>query len=210
MKERSRFCILFGCLIVCSSGVNFAATISIDEIRNLDARFVTVDGQRQLDRRIHRGDQFDVIVAIEGPLVENALANRARERLGAYDFDLSYDPNILAIQSEPTTTRGLRGPAYQSIFSLDNSEPGVSRVQMVSLHEFPVSTITSNFQFEAINTGTSPLDISVHSAVNLSGELRNLQVRSGEVKVVPIPAAVWLLGSALTGLIAFRRRVSDR
>ena len=30
-------------------------------------------------------------------------------------------------------------------------------------------------------------------------------VRSGDVNVVPIPAAIWLLGSALLGLFGIRR-----
>jgi hypothetical protein len=32
-------------------------------------------------------------------------------------------------------------------------------------------------------------------------------LNSGQVNVVPIPAAVWLLGSGLVGLVALRRRM---
>lgn len=42
--------------------------------------------------------------------------------------------------------------------------------------------------------------INIHSAKFGSGEIR------GQVEVVPLPAALWLLGSALVGLFGYARR----
>ncbi len=41
---------------------------------------------------------------------------------------------------------------------------------------------------------------------NKSKERYGLAVRSGQVSVVPVPGAIWLLGSGLTGLAALSRR----
>jgi hypothetical protein len=42
--------------------------------------------------------------------------------------------------------------------------------------------------------------INIHSTVDPGGEIR------GQVEVVPVPAAVWLFGSGLVGLIGIARR----
>lgn len=44
-------------------------------------------------------------------------------------------------------------------------------------------------------------------AGNKNDEVFALAVRSGDVAAVPVPAAVWLMGSALLGLAGFRRKV---
>ncbi len=46
-----------------------------------------------------------------------------------------------------------------------------------------------------------------HSCPNTYGRLYGLAVRSGQVSVVPIPAAVWLFGSGLIGLAGARRKL---
>lgn len=49
--------------------------------------------------------------------------------------------------------------------------------------------------------------INIHTDANPGGEIRG-QVLSGTFNPVPIPAAVWLFGSGLLGLIGFAKRKS--
>lgn len=43
-----------------------------------------------------------------------------------------------------------------------------------------------------------------------SGSGVGLAVRSGQVSAVPVPAAIWLLGSGLTGMAVLRRRIKGK
>lgn len=43
-----------------------------------------------------------------------------------------------------------------------------------------------------------------------SGDFYGLAVRSGQVSAVPVPGAIWLLGSGLIGLVGFNRRNNNK
>lgn len=218
MKQTISLNLLFtlNTLLWCLSTASVAATVEIGDVRNLDARVSVVDGQHRTDRTIFTGDAIRVNIDVDDLFNEDPINGSTLESVGAYDLSLSYDPNVLSYQGDPVRTRIVHGPVFRpSLLDLDAREPGTIRLQEVLLNELAlaVGVVSSpgphhlaGLNFDAIAAGTSPLELTVHSIANGPGDLLDVDTRGGQVKVVPIPAAVWLFGSALTGLLMFRRR----
>jgi hypothetical protein len=73
------------------------------------------------------------------------------------------------------------------------------------------STLVGSLSFTGMNLGTSSLamadnDLPAGSWFDVSGALIDMTYEGASVNVVPVPAAVWLFGSGLLGLIGVARR----
>lgn len=73
---------------------------------------------------------------------------------------------------------------------------------------FDIAEIT----FTAIGLGLSPIDITVDSLIDVWADYDSLAITTpsatdGSVNVVPIPGAIWLLGSGLIGMVGIRRKL---
>jgi hypothetical protein len=76
----------------------------------------------------------------------------------------------------------------------------------------PLAANNPNFAIALVNASTGADNISMSGAAlnNSSGNWRfdNVVISGAAVAAVPVPAAVWLFGSALVGLMRFNRRKS--
>ena len=102
------------------------------------------------------------------------------------------------------TWSGLSGPAVAMHFH-GPAEPGTNAPPVVDIGD--ISGLTSpSIGSDLINASqASELHnglwyINIHTAEFPGGEIR------GQVNVIPVPAAVWLFGSGLIGLIGLARR----
>lgn len=141
--------------------------------------------------------------------------------LTAFDLNIGFDNSILDLQSFTLGT-GLDTFGLGSLGGATDFGSGLVNVFEVSfdldqdLKDFqPNDFVLGTFTFSTLSIGTSALDISVNA---LAGEFvfdpalgfevasaleANLQ--SGSISVVPVPAAIWLFGSALIGLVGSSR-----
>jgi len=94
--------------------------------------------------------------------------------------------------SGPATAAHFHGPA------LPNQNAGIQiPIDHLSNPSLGFATLTTA-QVDDLLAGLWYLNI--HTALNPGGEIR------GQVQVVPVPAAAWLFGSGLLGLIGIARR----
>lgn len=148
--------------------------------------------------------------------VDLRISELGDEILTGFDLNISFDDSILGFQSF-TFGSGLDLFGLGSIQDVDDSLPGLVNVFEISfesdddLKDFqPNDFILGTFNFSALSIGTSALSITAPLfGVALVGELASeldMQVQDGSVSVVPIPAAIWLFGTGLIGLVGFSKR----
>jgi len=124
-------------------------------------------------------------------------------------FNLAYDPSILNVNS--VSIDGAFWTFVNVLGTIDNVLGTLSEVQ-VSDFSFPGISgdfIVATIEFHAVGLGTSNLTLtnSVGNPWAYDGSpITPLSFVSGSVTVVPIPAAVWLFGSGLLGLVGVARR----
>ncbi|MCP4331014.1 MAG: PEP-CTERM sorting domain-containing protein [Gammaproteobacteria bacterium] len=77
----------------------------------------------------------------------------------------------------------------------------------------PDSFVLGTLEFDTLSIGTSALTISLAvllGELDASGFVTELQAGLGagsiEVSPIPVPAAIWLFGTGLIGLIGFSKR----
>lgn len=140
------------------------------------------------------GSLFDVFITLSG--FDSATHGG--------DFSLSYDAAVLSPTAAPVDTTtwdvGFAGG--------DLSTPGVISFSVASFNpkgpDAPVATVT----FKAIAPGLSPLNLAGRQWVDPATVAETIAVNyvSSSATVVPLPAAAWLLVSALGALGATCRR----
>ncbi len=150
--------------------------------------------------------------------VDVRAINLAGDFVGAYDFNVSWDPTFLdfvTIDFGPY----LDGPSM-SVQSFDSSTPGLLSVSEFSSGSlgmqdgtpFTLFTLT----FDAVAAGTSDFHFTPGSSSGFDfladafGQTLDVEIREGKIRVdpVPVPAAVWFLlsGLAAIGIRARRSR----
>ena len=153
------------------------------------------------------GDNFSIGVAISGMEIGVAPS------LGAYDLDISFDPNHLAFTGA-TFGDDVLGNQLDLTHAGDNPSgadeinPGVINLFEVS---FDSAEDLNNLQadgfflaylnFHVLQAANSQLDISINALGDADGNPLGATTNSTPISTIPLPSAFWLLSSALAGLI---------
>lgn len=156
------------------------------------------------------GNTVDVDVVISD-LFDDFLG--AQNLVGGFDFTVGYDASIIA-NTGVTFSDALGIAGIETIAISDNLFPGqVSAFNVSFLFDFELAAIqtTPSFtlatlSFQGLQIGTSPLDfLFTLVSDDLGDEIASMGI-SGEVTVVPLPGAVWLMITGLLGIGAMARR----
>lgn len=159
------------------------------------------------------GSSFSVKLGISG------LGNGAAPSLGTFDLDIGYNSSLLSFTSvsfgDPVLGDQLDLFSLGSFTSSSNTTPGTVNVfelsfdSVADLNTLQAANFTlATFTFSALSGGISPLSISINALGDANGDPLVATTASGSVTVtaVPLPAAAWLFGSGLLGLIGMARR----
>lgn len=144
-------------------------------------------------------------------LVVSELGDFTAPSLGAFDVEIAYDDSILSLSSATFGTW-----LGQSMQTVTESAASVQLIE-VSLEptEFlndlqPGNFLLATLLFKGVGMGTSAVDFSsVVLSDALGNELRDPTLEPASIgveTVVPVPAAAWLFGSGLLGLLGVARR----
>jgi len=154
--------------------------------------------------------------------VDLRISGLGDEILSTFDLDISFDDSILGFQSFTFGT-GLDTFGFGTLNGATDFGGGLVNVFELSfdfdqdLIDFqPNDFVLGTFTFDTLSYGTSALDIEV---LALGGEFifdpglgyfvaksLDADLQSGSISVVPVPAAIWLFGTGLIGLIGFGKR----
>jgi len=145
-------------------------------------------------------------------LLISGLGDFTSPSLGAFDIDINFNNSALTFRSETFGT--FLGTSIQSV---DTSIPGAVNLAEVSLESVPKldclqpdSFLLAKLTFEGIRVSTSLVGFGTADLSDALGNvIANPTLVPGNVQVVPIPTAVWLLGAGLIGLLGLRRRFKN-
>jgi hypothetical protein len=180
--------VLLASLILFFTVPAMAATISISPV----------------EMEVAVGQKFDVIV-------EATLDSW--EYLTTLDFDIEFDPTSLSYDPATGMTPNSAWGA-NDFASADYLGSGIANMNGSTFETdldwqnngtFEIAT----FSFEAMAVGPAVLDFGFADFFqdNYKIEGAELVLNGTTVNVVPVPGAVWLLGTALIGLVGFRRKL---
>lgn len=133
------------------------------------------------------------------------------ENLAGYDLDIAFDDAMLSFSSY-TLGSELTDPVFgDGDLSLGESAGILNLAQISYLLDFsaqPDSFVVATLEFMATGVGATALSFNYLDATDdlggiLAATSTDLQLN---VSAVPVPAAAWLFGSALLGLIGLRGR----
>jgi hypothetical protein len=155
--------------------------------------------------------------AVGVDLVISGLGDFMAPSLGAFDFDLAYDPAILSAQSVTFTPLLGDGGLGQTIQGVDLGIPGLVDLFIVSLLSQPEldslqpeSFVLATFVFDAIGPGTSALTLTQVLLGDALGSDLPAVAGTGRITVlttqVPEPSLTGLLIVATLGLVLTRKR----
>ncbi len=195
--SKTIYSVISSVLLLLVSGMSQAITVSFDPTA----------------QTVATGSFVSVKLGISG------LGNGVAPSLGTFDLNIDYNPSLLSFTSvsfgDPVLGDQLDLFSLGSLTSWDNTTPGTLNVFELSFDSptdidtlqaanFTLATLT----FSALSGGISPLSISINALGDANGDPLAAITTSGSVTVtaVPVPAAVWLLGSGLLGLIGVARR----
>ncbi|MDH3387883.1 MAG: hypothetical protein OEN02_08240 [Gammaproteobacteria bacterium] len=166
-------------------------------------------------------DPSDQTVQLGNPVsVDLRISDLGDDILTGFDLDISFDDSILGFQSFTFGTGldvfGL-GFNFTDVMDLGGGVVNVFELSLdfdLDLMLFqPDDFVLGTFDFSTLSLGTSALDISFallsgeYDAFGFATELHaDLRAGSVTVSVIPVPAAVWLFGTGLVGLIGFGKR----
>ena len=148
---------------------------------------------------------------------------------GTFDADtIGNQPGLLAIKNDWSNNIGVHTELFASTISATNNS--ISGISGISINDGDTQGDGIHFaQFGIGSTTPFTMGTAIIGSITLSGigafdpaDVATLQLVSGfnfatqdwvrleanAVSAVPVPAAVWLMGSAIAGLFGFSRRES--
>lgn len=191
LKKQFLACVLavFGILCI---GQSSAATLSFSPANSV----------------VNPTDSFDVDVVI---------SDLGGNLVGAFDFTVGFDPAIIA--STGVTFGGALGNpdplAFETITGSfgDNVFGTVDAFNISFLFDFELAALQdpggftlATLSFQALSIGQTALDFLGIVISDDLGEAIGAQGVSGNVSVVPLPGAVWLMLTGLLGIGAMARK----
>ena len=143
--------------------------------------------------------------------------------LGTYDVSVNFNSSVvnfasvsygdpvlgdqLDLEGFGTLTATTPGNGTTELFELSFDSP--SALTTLQPTSFTLATLT----FNALATGTSPLNLFVNSLADQNGAAISATLQNGAVTVgatpVPLPAAFWLLLSGCGALSVFTKKIGD-
>ena len=137
--------------------------------------------------------------------------------LGAYDIDLTFDAGLFSFNSltfgDPSLGNQLDlcGFCVISDSSLVGNTLNLAEVSLdfpFDLDDFQAPEfILASVVFDVNQmTGVGLFDLSINALSDSFAFPLEAKTIAAEVQVVPVPAAIWLFGTALIGLIGFGKR----
>ena len=152
----------------------------------------------------------------------SGLGSGIAPSLSVFDIDLGFDNSLFALGAVTFGTQ-LDDLAVAGFPSIQDVIPSASAVNVYELSlDFssdldllqPGSFLLFSVQFEAKSAGVGLFDLAIIELVDTSliPGLLSASTTSATVQVmaplnpIPVPAAVWLFGTALLGLVGFGRR----
>jgi hypothetical protein len=175
-----------------------------------EAITVSVDPATQT---IGAGSSTQVALTISG------LGIGAAPSLSTYDLNVAYDPSIITLTGvtfgDPVLGDQLDLFSLGSLTSSSDSPLGTinvfelsfdnpSDIDALQANAFTLATLS----FNTLASGTSSLALTINVLGDANGDPLTASTISSSITVsaVPVPAAVWLFGSGLLGLIGVARR----
>jgi hypothetical protein len=150
--------------------------------------------------------------------IEITISGLAGLDLAGFDLDVNYDDTLLTFD-DYTLTEALGSftgsdPSYPDAedWSLGDDTPGTVNLSVVSylmdfsdqLDAFVLATISFSGDASAL-TDISLSDILLSDP---EGNAIAYRVDGTNISAVPVPGAIWLMGSALLGVAGLRRRAA--
>lgn len=198
MKNRTLISICFSTILFLNSGL--AHAINLDFIPP--------------SQTVVTGTPIDVGIAI------SRLGAGSAPSLGTFDVVVNFDPTILGFNSVAYGDPGLGDQLDLFGFgSFIVTTPGLGFVNLFELSfDFPIDLDTlqagsftlATLTFDTLMPGTSPLGLNVNALGDSFGDTLSAEVGSGSVDVVPEPATIFLFGSGVIGLVAWRVKAATR
>jgi hypothetical protein len=157
---------------------------------------------------VNPGDPFHVDIYLTG--------NASEILNGAYQFDIAFDTNELALLSDnPLSATEFWPPGWIDVKPL-SFNPSNNHVEFFDgFHFTPYVPLANPILLGSIDfTILTPVfdgldDVEVFyktgSGFTINGAIIQVPSEGPDLAPVPIPAAAWLLGSGLLGLIGVRR-----
>jgi len=164
-----------------------------------------------------------VAESVSVDLFISGLGDFSAPSLGAFDLDISFDPNILSIGDvdfdlllgDPDWFEASTEVLYPGDLRPDSSIVPDGTVNLIEVSFFtPIelddsqpSTFTlASLTFETLAIGTSPLDLTINSLGDGFGFPLDAEVQSGSISPVAEPATILLMFSGMAGLGVFGRK----
>ena len=210
MKKLIILFVAFLTLVFCNTTVSQAVTLGFD----LDFQEVLV------------GELVDAELIISG------LGDGGAPSLSTFDLEIGFDSAILAFES--VTFGSYLGGTDPSSFetSLGFTDYGTGTVNIFEISWLyanqasdpfcppgyppylddiqPSSFTLATLTFDTLFLGTSPLNISINTLGDVNGYPLAYNLKSGNIKVVPEPATLILLGSGLAGIGFLRKKKTNQ
>ncbi len=162
---------------------------------------------------------------LSASIVISGLPASSAPSLSTFDFDLAFDPAVLSFASASFGDAVLGDQL--DLFALGSITAATPSGAAVNLYQLSFDTIDdlnalqagtftlATVLFDALESGTSPLGLSVNALGNAEGLPLSATVLGGTVTVVPTstvpePSTAALLATALFGGFLFRKRCGLR
>lgn len=200
------FSLLIGAAVALAAPIAHSATISL----------------------IPSSNSLQVGEALSLDLVIDGLGDHTAPSLGAFDVDVSYDAALLDLSSVAFGSALGDIDLGEALAGDDTPTPGTTNIWELSLLEndsatclFCIPPYLSDLQgtsftlatlvFSAAAPGAAVFGLTLNAMADGFGD--NLAAEVGtlptvQITAVPVPAAIWLFGSALCGVATIRRRSS--